>query len=143
MARELSPRDIEVLKTVAPECRDLECAGSSAPYKSILPPLSNHLAKNEEDFKNRIAKLNDQDLEYLLSLIKTGEESLGCVPPHYMKLFLELIEERCGKEKEAEIAEIYRKWQNQRKQILQNCFNYLFYFFFSKFDTFFFALTFM
>lgn len=114
MARKLSPRDIEVLKTVAPECRGLECAGSNAPYKSILPPLSNHLAKDENDFKNRISSLKDSDLDYLLSLIKTGEESLGCVPPHYMQLFLELIDERFGTEKAGEIAEIYEKWQKSR-----------------------------
>ena len=114
MARELSPRDLDILKIIAPECKGLECAGSNAPYRSILPPLSNHLAKNEEDFKNRLSLLNDTDLEYLLSLIRTGEESLGCVSPHYMKFFLELIEERFGKEKAGEIADIYKKWQNSK-----------------------------
>ncbi|WMW22899.1 hypothetical protein RE476_03485 [Methanolobus mangrovi] len=109
MARELSPKDIVVLKKVAPECAGLECAGSKAPYRSILPPLSNHYAKSEEDFRNRISALDDEDLEYLLSLIKTGEESLGCVPPHYMTLFLELISERMGKESAEEIMAIYMK----------------------------------
>ncbi|WP_094228730.1 hypothetical protein [Methanolobus psychrotolerans] len=110
MARELSPKDIDVLKKVAPECAGLECAGSKAPYKSILPPLSNHYAKSEDDFKSRISALNGDDLEYLLSLIRTGEESLGCVPPHYMTIFLELISERMGKENAEEIMTIYMKW---------------------------------
>lgn len=109
MARELSPRDIEILKKVAPECAGLECAGSKAPYRSILPPLSNHLAKNEEDFKNRISSLDSDDLDYLISLIKTGEESLGCVPPHYMIVFLEHIAEKKGEDTAREIMAIYDK----------------------------------
>lgn len=110
MARELSPRDIAVLKKVAPECEGLECAGSKAPYKSILPPLSNHYAKNEEDFRNRISALNKDDLEYLLSLIKTGEESLGCVQPHYMTIFIEMITEKLGQEKASEVMSVYAMW---------------------------------
>ena len=110
MARELSPRDIAVLKKVAPECEGLECAGSKAPYKSILPPLSNHYAKNEEDFKNRISALDVDDLEYLLSLIKTGEESLGCVQPHYMTIFIEMINEKLGKERAQEVMSVYSMW---------------------------------
>ncbi|SFM28619.1 hypothetical protein [Methanolobus profundi] len=109
MARELSPRDIAVLKKVAPECAGLECAGSKAPYRSILPPLSNHYAKSEEDFRERISALDEEDLDYLLSLIKTGEESLGCVPPHYMTIFLEYINEKVGKESAEEIMDIYMK----------------------------------
>ncbi|MDK2826682.1 hypothetical protein SAMN04488589_2287 [Methanolobus vulcani] len=110
MARELSPRDIAVLKKVAPECEGLECAGSKAPYRSILPPLSNHYAKNEEDFRSRISALDADDLEYLLSLIKTGEESLGCVQPHYMTVFLDVIAEKMGKERAQEVMSIYSMW---------------------------------
>ncbi len=107
MARELSLKDIEVLKKVAPECAGLECAGSRAPYRSILPPLSNHYAKNEEDFRARISVLSDDELEYLLSLIRTGEESLGCVQPHYMALFLELLAERMGESTAGDILRIH------------------------------------
>jgi hypothetical protein len=110
MARELSPRDIAVLKKVAPECEGLECAGSKAPYRSILPPLSNHYAKSEEDFRSRISTLDADDLEYLLSLIKTGEESLGCVQPHYMTVFLDVIAEKMGKERAQEVMSIYSMW---------------------------------
>jgi hypothetical protein len=110
MARELSSRDIAVLKKVAPECEGLECAGSKAPYKSILPPLSNHYAKNEEDFRNRVSALDVDDLEYLISLIKTGEESLGCVKPHYMTIFIEMITEKLGDEKAEEVMSVYTMW---------------------------------
>ncbi len=110
MARELTSKDITLLKKVAPECAGLECKGSKAPYRSILPPLSNHYAINEEDFKERLSVLDKEDLEYLITLIRTGEESLGCVPPHYMTLFLELLDERMGPETAQEILDIYTQW---------------------------------
>ncbi len=111
MARELSAKDIEILKKLAPECAGLECAGSRAPYKSILPPLSNHFATDAEDFTKRIAVLDDEELLYLLSLIKSGEESLGCVQPHYMEIFLNFIEERLDTKTAEEIMGIYMAGQ--------------------------------
>lgn len=111
MARELSSKDIEILKKLAPECAGLECAGSRAPYRSILPPLSNHFATDAEDFTRRIAVLDDEELLYLLSLIKSGEESLGCVQPHYMEIFLNFIEERLDTKTAEEIMGIYMAGQ--------------------------------
>ncbi|KXS41782.1 hypothetical protein HWN40_06180 [Methanolobus zinderi] len=111
MARELSSKDIEILKKLAPECAGLECAGSRAPYKSILPPLSNHFATDAEDFTKRIAVLDDEELLYLLSLIKSGEESLGCVQPHSMEIFLNFIEERLDTKTAEEIMGIYMAGQ--------------------------------
>ncbi|TGC09137.1 hypothetical protein [Methanolobus halotolerans] len=107
MARELSVKDIEVLKKLAPECSGLECSGSRAPYRSILPPLSNHFAKNAEDFEKRVSSLEEDELLYLLSLIRSGEESLGCVQPHYMQVFLDLIKKRLGTKTAEEIMGIY------------------------------------
>lgn len=92
--RELSQKDIFILKQVAPECKGLDCAGSGAPYKSILPPLANHFATNETDFRERLDKLGTEDLQYLLLLIEDGSESLSCVPPHYMQVFIDLVNER-------------------------------------------------
>ncbi|MDW7732751.1 MAG: hypothetical protein SCH66_10035 [Methanolobus sp.] len=111
MARELSVKDIEILKKLAPECAGLECSGSRAPYRSILPPLSNHFATDAEDFTRRISVLDDNELIYLISLIKSGEESLGCVQPHYMEVFLDLIENRLGTETAQEIMGIYMAGQ--------------------------------
>ncbi|MDI3486774.1 MAG: hypothetical protein PWQ50_1994, partial [Methanolobus sp.] len=54
--------------------------------------------------------LNKDDLEYLLSLIKTGEESLGCVQPHYMTIFIEMITEKLGQEKASEVMSVYAMW---------------------------------
>ncbi|WP_406661760.1 hypothetical protein V7O66_04370 [Methanolobus sp. ZRKC3] len=107
MPRKLSEKDIELLKKLAPECAGLECSGSSAPYRSLLPPLSNHFSTDVDDFKKRISRLSDDDLDYLLSLIRSGEESLGCVPPHYIQVFLAHVEEKLGTKTAKEILGIY------------------------------------
>ncbi|HML27180.1 MAG TPA: hypothetical protein PKC27_10920 [Methanomethylovorans sp.] len=94
MSRDLSQKDIDLLKQVAPECKGLDCAGSGAPYRSILPPLANHFATDENDFRKRLEKLGTEDLQYLLSLTQNGSESLNCVPPQYLQVFIDLVNER-------------------------------------------------
>ena len=79
MARILAETDIAILKTVAPECNEYLCSGSGMTYRSILPPLANHYSKNAADFPRRIKLLSKSDLEYLLRLIISDEESLRCV----------------------------------------------------------------
>lgn len=107
MARILSETDIGILKIVAPECEDLLCSGSGVPYRSILPPLANHYSKDAADFLRRINLLSRYDLEYLVRLILSGEESLGCVPFDYIGLFIENISERLGEEIAAKVRKSY------------------------------------
>lgn len=107
MARILSELDIGILKTVAPECEGLLCSGSGVPYRSILPPLANHYSKDAADFLRRIKLLSMYDLEYLVRLILSGEESLGCVPFNYITLFVENVSERLGEEVASKVRKSY------------------------------------
>ncbi len=107
MARILTERDLTILKTSAPECTGLVCAGSGGPYRSILPPLANHYAADPVDFRARLERLNDDDLRYLSGLILDGSESLGCVPPGHLDVFLTLITDRLGRDTVLSILQIY------------------------------------
>ncbi|KKH95714.1 hypothetical protein EO95_06310 [Methanosarcina sp. 1.H.T.1A.1] len=107
MARILSELDIGILKTVAPECEALLCSGSGVHYRSILPPLANHYSKDADDFLRRIKLLSMSDLEYLVRLILSGEESLGCVPFNYIILFVENVSERLGEEVASQVRKSY------------------------------------
>lgn len=98
MARILSERDMTILKKAAPECTGLVCAGSGGPYRSILPPLANHYATDAEDFGKRLERLDDDDLRYLVGLVLDGSESLGCVPPEYIGIFLTFVDTRLGRD---------------------------------------------
>jgi len=107
MPRILSETDIAILKTVAPECKGYLCSGSGMTYRSILPPLANHYSKNSADFLGRIKLLSKSDLEYLVGLIISDEESLGCVPIEYIDLFIENVSERLGEEMATRVRNSY------------------------------------
>ena len=107
MARILSEKDIGLLTKLAPECEDLLCSGSGVPYRSILPPLANHYSEDAIDFHRRVSGISPEDLEYLIALILEGEESLGCVPPDYIIIFLKVVGEKLGEEAAVEVRQKY------------------------------------
>jgi hypothetical protein len=98
MPRELSDKDIEILKKLAPECGDLTCSGSGHMFHSILPPVSNHFAVDSEDFIQRISRLSDEDLIYITDMICKGEESMGCLPVEDIDALVHLIHDRLSPE---------------------------------------------
>ncbi|GAB7016860.1 hypothetical protein [Methanogenium cariaci] len=108
MARILSKKDQDILKKCAPECENMICSGSNVPYRSVLPPVANHYAANADDFRERITHLTADELEYLTTLITTGEESLCCLPPDYFAVFLEQVTASLGKSARREMLNAYR-----------------------------------
>jgi hypothetical protein len=98
MPRDLSEKDIAILKKLAPECGDLSCSGSGHMFHSILPPVSNHFSEDADDFIRRISRLSDEELIYITGLIQTGEESLGCLPVEDVQAFTQLIHDRLSPE---------------------------------------------
>ena len=49
MARELDEKDFAILRKLAPEYSGVLCPESGHEFHSILPPVSNHIAEDEED----------------------------------------------------------------------------------------------
>ncbi len=104
MSRELSDLDWQILKKLAPElCEDGTCAGSGRKYRSILPPISMHYAKSKEDFRQRIEKLSDEELDYLICLAENGEESMTCIRPEHKDEFLDMVGKRTTAERSAKL----------------------------------------
>lgn len=99
MSRELTEYDWDILKKLAPELADGTCASSGRMYRSILPPVSRHYAKSKEDFLARVEKLTDEELDYLVSLAESGEESLTCIVPEHKDEFIRLVAKRTSKER--------------------------------------------
>lgn len=95
------------MKKLAPECSEEICAGSGHAFRSILPPVATHFATGEADFADRIGRLSDDDLRYLVDLIRDGGESLGCVPPELLSLFLQRVADRLGREQAEELVLLY------------------------------------
>lgn len=98
MPRTLGERDKAILSVLAPEFSGESCAGSGNMYRSILPPVANHYARDREDFRERIFRLTPDDLGYLVDLMLSGEESLHCLSPEYFAVLEERIRELAGDE---------------------------------------------
>lgn len=107
MPRELSEKDISILKKLAPECGDLTCSGSGHMFHSILPPVSNHFAEDNNDFIQRISRLSDDELTYITDMIQKGEESMGCLPVEDVEALIHLIHERLSSEVAQKVMNVY------------------------------------
>lgn len=99
MSRELSEYDWQILKKLCPELDDGTCVSSGRMYRSILPPLSRHYATSKEDFVERVEKLTDEELDYLICLAENGEESLTCIVPEHKDAFIDMVARRASKER--------------------------------------------
>jgi hypothetical protein len=98
MPRDLSEKDIAILKKLAPECGDLTCSGSGHSFHSILPPVSNHFSEDSNDFIGRINRLTDEELTYITEMIQKGEESMGCLPVEDVEALVHLVHDRLSPE---------------------------------------------
>jgi hypothetical protein len=107
MPRELSEKDIAILKKLAPECGDLTCSGSGNRFHSILPPVSNHFAEDSEDFIQRISRLSNEELTYITDMISKGEESMGCLPVEDIDALVHLIHDRLSPEIAQKVITVY------------------------------------
>jgi len=103
MSRELSEYDWRILKKLCPELNDGTCVSSGRAYRSILPPLSRHYSKSKADFEQRVEKLTDEELDYLICLAENGEESLTCIVPEHKEAFLDMVARRTSKERAAKL----------------------------------------
>jgi hypothetical protein len=107
MPRELSEKDIAILKKLAPECGDLTCSGSGHMFHSILPPVSNHFAQDSDDYTQRINRLSDDELTYIVEMIHKGEESMGCLPVEDVEAFVHLVHDRLSPEMAQKVITAY------------------------------------
>jgi hypothetical protein len=108
MARKLTPDDMKILKKLAPELVDNACTHSGHEFRSVLPPVSQHLSPSPADFKERLLELSDEELDYLVTLIFEGMESLHCVRKEHVDTLVEVIGMRLSKVKASELFELYK-----------------------------------
>lgn len=107
MARELKERDFAILRKLAPEYSENICPESGHAFHSILPPVSNHIAADEEDFAERVGRLSIEDWNYLADQILSGREDLGCMPEEDIDTILIRIKEAVSEEAAKQIRRLY------------------------------------
>jgi hypothetical protein len=108
MARKLGQSDIQILKKLAPELADSTCGHAGWEFRSVLPPLSQHVSTSGRDFMERLSKLSDEELNYLVDLIFEGMESLHCVKNEHVTALVEVVGTRISKVKASELLELYK-----------------------------------
>jgi len=107
MPRDLSEKDIAILKKLAPECGELTCSGSGHTFHSILPPVSNHFSEDSNDFIGRINRLSDEELTYITDMIVKGEESMGCLPVEDVEALVHLVHDRLSPDIAKKVIDAY------------------------------------
>ena len=107
MARQLDEEDIRILRILAPESEELICSGSGVEFRSILPPVANHYSRDEEDFRQRLLKLSGDDLTYLIGKMRSGEESVACMPPEHAVVLATVVDEKVGRAAAEEVITLY------------------------------------
>lgn len=108
MARKLSSEDLLILKKIAPELVDSTCGHAGWEFRSVLPPVSQHVSGSSRDFRERLLKLSYEELNYIVDLIFEGMESLHCVKKEHVDALIEVVGERISKVKATELLELYK-----------------------------------
>ena len=108
MARKLNSLDLQILKKIAPELVDNTCGHAGWEFRSVLPPVSQHISTSKSDFRERLLKLSDEELNYLVILIFEGMESLHCVKKEHVDTLIEVAGEKISRIKATELLELYR-----------------------------------
>lgn len=108
MARKLNSGDLLLLRKLAPELVDPTCGHAGHEFRSVLPPVSQHISTSSRDFRERLLKLTDDELNYLVNLIFEGMESLHCVKKEHVDALVEVVSVRLSKVKAAELLELYK-----------------------------------
>lgn len=92
--RTLTDFDKKLLAKLAPEFKGATGPAPGHDYKFILLPISHKLAESPEDFANRVNKLTDEELNYLVDLILHGEEDVRSLAEGDFDALVDLIEKR-------------------------------------------------
>ncbi|MDO9097930.1 MAG: hypothetical protein Q7U60_07400 [Candidatus Methanoperedens sp.] len=92
--RNLTDLDKQLLAKLAPELEGTTGPAPGHDYKFILLPVSHKLSESPEDFANRVNRLTDEELNYLVELILKGDEDVRSLAEGDFDAMLEVMEKR-------------------------------------------------
>lgn len=96
--RTLNEQDKKILAKIAPEFEGATGPAPGHDYNFILLPVSHKLSESSEDFANRVNKLNDDELNYLIDLILRGDEDVRSLAEGDFDALVELMGKRLGED---------------------------------------------
>ncbi len=103
MGREFTEMDIQIFNKLAPELQGNLMSNSGHNYPFILRPISHKVAESAEDFKERIEKLEAEELDYIVQLAIDGIEDIRSLDEDDIDSIMELVEEKISTERLKEL----------------------------------------
>ncbi len=103
MGRVFNEMDNQIFNKLAPELSGNTMSNAGHNYPFILRPLSHKIAEDGDDFRNRMNKLDKEEMEYLFQLAMEGKEDIRSLEEDDVDTVLELIEEKLSTEKLKEL----------------------------------------
>ncbi len=103
MSREFSPMDKHIFNKLAPEMGGSTMSKMGHNYPFILRPISHRIAQSAEDFRERLERLEPEELDYLVGLAMEGKEEIRSLEEEDVVSFMDLVREKLSPEKEKEL----------------------------------------
>lgn len=103
MGRIFSEMDNQIFDKLAPELSGNRMSSAGHKYPFILRPLSHKIAQDEADFRNRMERLDKEEMEYLFQLAMEGKEDIRSLNEDDVDTFMELVEEKLSTERLKEL----------------------------------------
>ena len=99
MGREFTETDIKIFNKLAPELNGNLMSNSGHPYPFILRPISHKVAESAEDFRERLERLDAEELDYIVQLAIEGKEDIRSLDADDIDSIMELVEEKLPSER--------------------------------------------
>ena len=109
MARDLDGKDLDVLLKMVPELEALLKKGLVIEYMNILPPVANHHSRSVQEFEQRVKRLTDEEMRYLVDLVLNGIENTGCLRPEFAEAFFVMAGQRLGESVADRLRAVYEE----------------------------------
>ncbi|WP_407354961.1 hypothetical protein [Methanolobus sp. WCC5] len=103
MGRIFTEMDNRIFDKLAPELSGNTMSSAGHKYPFILRPLSHKIAQDAADFRNRMERLDPEEMDYLFQLAMEGKEDIRSLEEEDIDTFMELVEEKLSAAKMKEL----------------------------------------
>jgi hypothetical protein len=106
MSREFTEKDIAIFNKLAPEAGGKLISrevGHHFPY--ILRPISHKFAESSEDFKDRLERLDPEELDYLIGLALEGKEDVQSLVEEDIEELINVVTEKVSPERAKQLKD--------------------------------------
>ncbi|MDR0767245.1 MAG: hypothetical protein LBE57_02180 [Methanosarcinales archaeon] len=104
MGRVFSETDMRIFNKLVPEAGGSTDSGAGHSFPFILRPVSHRFAESGEDFRERLSRLDTEEVEYLADLVLSNQEDIMSLDEEDTESFLDLVEDKISFNKRRELT---------------------------------------